>query len=460
MKVRSPFGHQVVQGHLKQFESSAFFAWRTPLLPFDELLAWSDGLQAPSALDDLTRLAEALANDRVKLRDRLTAAVTRPAVREAIFIAAPDLEEFFDLWVREPESKRGQRVELAFARYYVRMAGRATPFGLFAGCSVGKIGDETRLTIDGQAECQRHTRLDMDYLFALTEALVREPSLRDSFVYYPNSSLYHAAGRVRYVESRLKDKHRSYHLVAADETEYLMTTLARASEGANSTQLAAALIGDGISKAEAEAFIAELIENQLLVPGLALPVTGPEPIHPLIEQLSENAITAPIADRLSQTRDALAAIDDSGVGVDPARYRALAKTLESLPARAELPRLFQVDLVKNSPEATLGRAVLDEIVRGVEVLHRLFGRSQAGDLKRFRDAFLARYEEQEIPLVEALDEEIGVGFQTGSGEAAPLLKGMAFRGCANGNRALGCAPYFAVSHAGRDLVATGTRNGP
>ncbi|PYV43189.1 MAG: hypothetical protein DMG06_11530 [Acidobacteria bacterium] len=180
-----------------------------------------------------------------------------------MFVAAPELEEFFDLWVREPGSKRGQRVELALARYFLRMAGRATPFGLFAGCSVGTMAVETRLVIEGQAACQRHTRLDMDYLFALAEALGREPSLRSIFAYYPNSSLYRAAGRVRYVESRLKGKYRTYHLVAADDTDYLVATLARAQEGASSAELAAALAVDDISQTEAETYIAELIENQV-----------------------------------------------------------------------------------------------------------------------------------------------------------------------------------------------------
>ncbi|PYV43188.1 MAG: hypothetical protein DMG06_11525 [Acidobacteria bacterium] len=151
-------------------------------------------------------------------------------------------------------------------------------------------------------------------------------------------------------------------------------------------------------------------------------------MHPLIEQLSENAATAPLATCLSQTRAGLAAIDVSGLGVEPARYRALARKLQSLPAQVELPKLFQVDLVKSAPQATLGSAVLAEITQGIEVLHRLFGRLPAGDLARFCEAFTARYEQQEVPLVEALDEEIGIGFPPGgaaSEEATPLLKGLA-----------------------------------
>jgi len=421
-------GDQDNPADMKRFAPSGFFVWRTPLLAFDELLAWSDRLAAPAALDDSSRLVEAVARDRVQLRARLHAIVCRPEVREALFVAAPDLEELIDLWASEPESERGQRIELAFTRYFVRMAGRATPFGLFAGCSLGTIGDETRLVVKDRAQGRRHTRLDMDYLFALVESLRLEPPLRNCLVYYPNTSLYRAAGRVRYVEWRLDGKRRTYHLVTVDDTEYLSATLARATAGATPAQLASVLVSEDITQAEAEAYVAELVDNQILVPSLALPVTGTEPIHALIEQLSQNPATAQMAECLANTRSGLAALDASGLGVEPGRYRALAHALEQLPSRVSLPRLFQADLVKAASEATLGRVVLEEIGRGIEILHRLFGGSRSDDLARFCEAFTARYEEQEVPLPEALDEEIGIGFPPRDGwteGATPLLRDLA-----------------------------------
>ncbi|MDQ2869504.1 MAG: lantibiotic dehydratase, partial [Acidobacteriota bacterium] len=110
-------------------------------------------------------------------------------------------------------------------------------------------------------------------------------------------------------------------------------------------------------------------------------------------------------------------------------YRAVARQLEGLPAPVEMSRLFQVDMVKPSPEATLGGAVLEEIVRGVETLRRLGAPRGMDDLTRFREAFAARYEEREVSLVEALDDEAGIGFPPASAADAPggpLLKGLAF----------------------------------
>ena len=119
--------------HRADYTPSGFFALRTPLLPFDELLAWGKELQAPAALTDPTRLEAALAADRARLRQHLRAAIERPEVREALFVASPDLEERLPVWLREPDGEAGQKMERALVRYFARMAGRATPFGLFAG---------------------------------------------------------------------------------------------------------------------------------------------------------------------------------------------------------------------------------------------------------------------------------------------------------------------------------------
>src|SRR5437867_12851768 len=138
-----------------EFAPSGFFALRTPLLPFDELLAWSDGLEAALAGDDPARLQAACKADGMRLRHQLRDIYARPEVREALFVASPDLEERFEVWLREPESEWGQKIERALVRYFARMAGRATPFGLFAGCSVGILGAETKLVLAERARYRR-----------------------------------------------------------------------------------------------------------------------------------------------------------------------------------------------------------------------------------------------------------------------------------------------------------------
>ncbi|MCP4661822.1 MAG: lantibiotic dehydratase [bacterium] len=413
-------------------QPSGFFTMRTPLLPFEEVESWSSGLAAPAAEDDPERLAEALAADRTLLRERLRRLIERPEIREALFVAAPELVSGIRAWHRDPESKKGRRAEETLVRYFLRMAARPTPFGLFSGCSTGTVSTRSELRLPARDAYERHTRLDMDYLFALTEDLGRDPELRRLVRYYPNSSLYRAAGRWRYAEARLQGKRRSHHLVAVESSEYVDETLQRARAGITMVELAGALVDadpDGdVTMEEATEFVEELIDTQLLVSELSPAVTGREPIHDLLDQLgvtAEHGLVAAVAAGLAEVRDALAELDADGLGSDPERYRAVAGRLEALPTKVELPRLFQVDMIKPTTSATLGPEVVAEIERGIEILHRLSGSPREDALSRFRQDFIARYgEAQTVPLVEALDEEVGVGFGTRGSEASPLLAGL------------------------------------
>jgi thiopeptide-type bacteriocin biosynthesis protein len=423
----------------RPFVPSGFFAFRTPLLPFEELERWGEGLEAPAALGDPERLEQALAADRERLRARLAELAARPEVLEAVFLASPSLHESLAAWRAQPEGKKGQRAERALVRYVYRMAARATPFGLFSGCSVGGIdptpGAATRIAVAPRSRYERHTRLDMDYLFALCEDLGKDPAIREALVYRPNSSLYRAAGRLRYAEARLDKKVRSHHLVAVDSNEYLEEALRRASDGARPSEIAAALVAfdpEGeVTPEEAAEFVTELIDSQILVSDLSTPVTGPEAIHDVIDQLSRlsaGAASAAAAERLSQVRSALEALDAGGPGADPARYEEIAETLRELPTSVEMSRLFQLDMIKPGDAPVLGSAVLEEIARGIEVLLRLSVDRPLEGLEKFRKDFSERYESREVPLLEALDEEVGIGFERSAdfgAEASPLLRGIA-----------------------------------
>jgi thiopeptide-type bacteriocin biosynthesis protein len=411
---------------------SGFFVVRTPLLPFDELAAWGADLRAGAAAAE--DLAAALAADRDLLRSRLRALAARPEIREALFIASPSLFDSLALWREQPEGKKGQRAERALVRYILRMTARATPFGLFSGCSLGPVDarpeSRTRLSLGPRAAYERHTRLDMDYLFALCEDLGRDPALRRELLYRPNSSLYEAAGRLRYAEARLVRKVRSHHLVAVDRNEYLDAALARAAGGARLAEIAATLVAadpDGeITREEAESFVHELIDSQILVSDLSPPVTGPEAMHDLVDRLE--TLPGEAGARLAEARDALAALDAAGPGANPERYREIARGLEALPTTVELNRLFQLDMVKPAAAPSLGAAVLAEMERGLDLLRRTANR-RPDLLEKFRNDFGERYGEgREVPLVEALDEEIGIGFEKSAdagAEASPLLHGLA-----------------------------------
>jgi len=390
---------------------SGFFVLRTPLLPLDDYLNWSANLIAPAALNDREELALNLAKDREVLRSRLNEIVSQPEVLEALFVSSSDLHESLEIWQRNPESARGQRLERALVRYFSRLTARATPFGLCAGISVGHIAAKTEFMLVDRKRYKRHTQLDMKYLVKLMAAVALKPSFRKAHKYRPNTSLYRVADRFHYLEEeRGENTWRVHRLVAVDASNLLTAVLERADTGARSSDLIQTLTGlEGTTPAEAEEFVEELIDNQLLVPDFGPVITGPDPLLDSIEQLKTYPEGEPLRSSLKAIAGQLEAFDRKGLGIAAQGYNDLVKELDQLSAPETIGRYFKVDMVKPVSVMTLGRGLVNQLVRGVETLQRL-AVPKATALQDFRSKFVERYGERELPLVTALDEEAGIGF--------------------------------------------------
>lgn len=416
-----------------------FFVFRTPLLPMSEFLTWGEGLSAYKLWEAQVgreALIRAWYTDVQLLRERLVAVVDRPEVSHALSVASPSLDLGIEHWKCDPDSKRGIQAERALVRYFARMSGRSTPFGLFSGCSVGKVlfrNDESRTTLSLRS--QRHyrpvTRLDFDYLFALTTSFQRSATMRTQLRYWPNCSLYRIADAWHYVESRFLGSVRSHHIAKVDADNFLDAVLDRAKTGAKVPDLIETVRSSAadseISTDEAREYIQELINNEVLVSNLVPLVTG-DPLDDIIAQLASLPGSEEAVEILNSVKDVLAARDHEGLWSTFDGYRSITSKLETLPAKFEIGRLCQVDMTKPVHSAVLTKTVIDALISGIEVLFRVGKSLEPEPLRSFRAAFSARYELARVPLLEALDEEVGVGFGRSAEVTSPLLRGIGFGG--------------------------------
>lgn len=129
--------------------------------------------------------------------------------------------------LKPPKVSVGRAWRVPLYRYLSGLTSRPTPFGLFAGISVGTLADDTRLQLDPAQSWRRTTRLDMHYLCLMAETLSHLPELRRHFRYHPNSSLYPLGGQLRFVEVEIEPKTRELRtdLVSVQRTSYLERAL-------------------------------------------------------------------------------------------------------------------------------------------------------------------------------------------------------------------------------------------
>lgn len=390
---------------LNELAPSGAFVLRTPLLPVDVLAGWGVG-------DD-------------DARGRLRELSARPEVAEALQLASPGLAARWRAFVAaEPLGQRSlTSIERAVGAYLVRMATRPTPFGLFAGVATGVVGDTTSLDVPPLKAHRRRSRLDTGVLASLAESVEREPGRRGALRFVPSTGLYRAGGSMRVIEARTAGGVRSHHLIALDEDEALASTLARAHRGATVDELAAPLIGDGVSLDDAEAYVGELVESGILVSDLQPAITGGDPVPAMVDVLRRSPSTEKLATALAEAASRLAEVDSTGLGGDHAgEYADVIQAAEELVPDVDAARVVQVELFEPGTP-TLGREVVDELRTAIDLLHRI-SPVEESPLDRFRVAFEARYGTRHVPLVETLDEDAGIGFDGAGADESPLLAGV------------------------------------
>ena len=411
---------------------SGFFVLRTPLLPFGDYLDWSRDTSAARLLKSPacspTALDHALAHDRQLLRDRLRNILLRPEVQEALFLASPTTYSSLPHWLHnEDRDPKGRRVELALVAYFSRLAGRATPFGLCAGYSLGALS--TRSALHCTATFRRHIRLDMAYVSTLIDTLLSTRDVRCTLEYVSNPSLYRINGNWRYLQTDVDtDGVKSHRLVSVAPTPYLDAVLRRSRDASSFADLAALVAAsteggehsDSAVAEEAERYIDTLIGSQLLVSRLALNVTGCGAAELVVEELARHGVRPDIRSGLADALAQLQRMSTRTGAVAPSEYRAVEERLHALGAPIDPAQLFHVDMVRPDVGVHLSTGVAAEVLRSVEVLHRITPVSRERGLEEFRSAFTERYGDAEVPLVEALDEEVGLGYERPM-DAPPFL---------------------------------------
>ncbi|WP_035086019.1 lantibiotic dehydratase family protein [Aquimarina latercula] len=386
------------------YKNFSKYVLRTPLFSF-------------SFYKELTKNEE-LSEEELKI------VCTDKIVKEAIFLASPSLYQEFEKWLKGEikEKAASEHMMYSVLKYLSRMSSRCTPFGLFAGTAVGEFSNITSIELSDKSKNNRHTRLDMNYLVALSQDIVKDKKIRNQLLFYPNTSIYKAGKQLRYVEYSYVNSKRVHHIVAVEDSEYLQKVLTKVKKGALLSDLAEVLIDDEITYDEASGYIDQLVESQLLISELEPSVSGPEFLDQIMPVLQKLSGTDHIVSELENVRETLEHIDKN-IGNSAQEYIDLSESLKKLETGFELKYMFQTDMSLSVEKNTLSYDTIRKIRRGLSLLNKLTLPPKETFISRFKSAFYERYESREVSLSKALDVELGIGFlqDKDSGDVSQII---------------------------------------
>ena len=336
-----------------------------------------------TALLSVAESVELIAADH--LDDQLVAAAIALAADAELLASAPTKE----------------RARHAVRRYIARMGGRATPYGLFAGNTFGTVDRTRALRLDPRSAHHVHVRVDTKALeLAVTEAM--DAADFDQLPLRPNPTIARRDGELRYV--RPGDE--SADVVSMRATAAIEAVLVAFSEGyASGAELLAALstVSPGSPPAALRAFLTRLVDGDLLLRAGDIVAPGREP--------SELALRLLDGERASVLRTLLDEIGSERM-LDADLHESLQKAWKPAARRigawAGLPEKerFHLDLELSMSDPTVDARTVRELTDALRRLELVF--PPYDPLREFRTAFARRYEDAEVPLLEALDPERGV----------------------------------------------------
>lgn len=367
--------------------SSDFFVLRTPLFPVGQ---YKDIFE----------------------KDPAQLIAGKPEFAYALYIGSRELVKELNRFIEHPgefNDKKINKLKSSLYKYWVRACSRSTPYGVFAGCSLGTIGTETKLAVDGPDKAIQQVRLDMDYYTKVCSYILQEPHIRKDLKFFTNNSVYKIGDKFRYAEYTITNNRRKYLLSSITNSVFIEQIIDKAQAGLTIAEMIQLILTEDntITQEEADAFVNELIDAQLLISEIEPHITGPDNLLRLIDRM-ESVTDA------KALRDVLLALSElfRKQDYDQQRLSDIHTQCEtSFPIT--LPKdLLQIDLFKSTSHCELSSAMVNDITAKLSKLIAICNSYPQGntELNTFANKLNELYEGQEIPLNIALDAETGIGY--------------------------------------------------
>ncbi|MGA6119793.1 lantibiotic dehydratase [Sphingobacterium anhuiense] len=352
------------------------------------------------------------------LEDLVIQKLDDPVFLEAIYWTSQDLYTLIQRFKKDELLKeKRDRLFITLQKYIIRASTRCTPYGIFAGCSISNIRTDNS---DFDYKIFRRARIDMGLLYELIQVILEEDCILEYLSYQLNNSIYQSGKSYRYVETVYKEGKVEYQTASVERSELLDILLQQVKEKKliESDDIFQ-IIGNDIAEEDRKMFFRELIESQLLLSELFVALTDPFPLDRLKKILLR--IVPHTSLKIHQYLDViiklvktLNCINQSDLGELPINLiEDCCSELKTLGIEVKQEHLFHIDLWNPHKQADqFPQYFLKDIQQATEVLARLTATSSLHEaqLKKFRQLFSEKYGDREIPLLEAIDMEKGIGF--------------------------------------------------
>lgn len=352
--------------------------------------------------------------------EKLAAYAELPVIREAIAISSlPLLQALPNLTNQEHPRKQDQAVK-GFLRYLLRMTSRPTPFGLFSGVTYGNFGERYAFGLQPVAAHTKRARPDMEWLLKVLSDLesrfdiIKQLKVSLNALAYPAGSRLYLPYLTKYGVKTKSNAASAMESSSVRLTPAVKQVMELTRQPIPFCELALKLHSQfsDTSLEQINQFLWQLVQQEIIISDLRPPLMTASPLDYVLRRLADVTGVEDERAKLETAAALIASYNRTEIGQGEPLYHKLTGHMKSV---AETDNLLQVDLALSMETLTLPKSVAQEVERVAEVLWRISGeRLGSSHLESYRADFMEKYGTyREVPLLELLDADIGLGAPAG-----------------------------------------------
>ncbi|WP_159478099.1 lantibiotic dehydratase [Dyadobacter sp. 3J3] len=364
-----------------------FFVVRRPLL----------------CLDFFFSFQKAVGNDPTAFESYLKLIYSDPLLQHALHLASPALYQQVQRLVNGELQNGKKHLLKTLYKYLIRMSTRCTPFGLFAGYSLGVLAENTTIRFEGENSLALHTKVDADICWQLVNQILKSPQVVSQLKFFPNTSLYKIMDSYRYIERGADGK--TLGLSAIKTNPYLANVLEHAKDGRTMAELIQILLQSNLGKKTAKTFIDSLIESQFLVSSFEMNATGENYLERVKNQLKNMTGSKQHLATIVKIQS-LAKSSSGPVLVQ----QALKTEFERAGVKSPEKSFLQTDLAFRTSCCEISRDTVHMLSSEIQELTFLSNKAENPDLTEFASRLFSHFGNKSVPLLPVLDPASGIGY--------------------------------------------------
>lgn len=341
--------------------------------------------------------------------------------REAVLIASPDL--FFSIDIDNDKEKIDQKKIISLTKYYLRYSTRPTPFGLFSGICSGSINEETNIRLYRKGSFLKFCRYDTSLVNKIISHFVKIDFLQENgFMLYPNNTLYKILDYYFYIESQEKEDFHYYFKNCIESNNVLDKVIISSKNGLSINDLINIVQVEGYSYDESYEYTKELFDNKILVSDFEISTLNNYPFDVFLKKLKRKNAKTPFLDEAEKLSENIKISPFDRDLIKKCKY--CFSFFESI--EPDKKKILQADTLIKSERCNLSVKVVNSLKWILPVVMK-FTEIQKDPLEEFKLEFLKKFETEEVPLLKALDKDVGINFSRQEKFYQPLFHGLTFK---------------------------------